>query len=117
MQCLEQARAWRSFTDSSGPQHVLAPWSWGLQGWQEEVGRASRAARPGSEAGAANLLSLLLCASVHVVGGLKLGLHSLIIYLGKEEEAGEPRGIQETKELGVLPRSLKTRDQLPLEEL
>lgn len=49
-----------------------------------EVSRASRAARPGSEVGAANLLSLLLCASVRVIGRLKLGLHSLIIYSGRQ---------------------------------
>lgn len=64
-----------------------------LQGWQETVSRASRAARPGSEAGAANLLSLFLCASVQVVSRLKLGLHSLIIYLGREE-AGEQEGLR-----------------------
>lgn len=80
-------------------------------------GQGKQSSKARERSGAANLLSLLLCASVHVVGGLKLGLHSLIIYLGKEEEAGEPRGSQETEELGVLPRSLRTRDQLPLEEL
>lgn len=75
-------------------------------GMAGQVGRASRAARPGSEAGAANLLSLLLRASVPVVGRLKLGLHSLIIYPGKQGEAGEPRGIQETQKPEALPRSL-----------
>lgn len=86
-------------------------------GMAGEVSRASRAARPGSEAGAANLLSLLLRASVRVVGRLKLGLHSLIIYPGKQGEAGEQRGIQETQRPEALPRSLGARDQLPLWEL
>lgn len=59
-----------------------------------EVGRASRAARPGSKAGAANLLSLLLCASVQVVGRIKLGLHSLIIYPGKQGKLVNPEGFR-----------------------
>lgn len=95
---MDQAGAWRSFGEPKGPHHVLAPQNWCLQSWQEEVGRAGRAARPGSEAGAANLLSPLLCAFVQVISRLKLRLHSLIIYLGKEEELvnqdglGRPRG-------------------------
>lgn len=81
------------------------------------MGRASGAARSGSEAGAANLLSLLLCASIRVICWLKLRLHSLISYPGKEEEAGEPGGTRETKGPEVLPRSLKTYVQPPLREL
>lgn len=73
-----------------------------LQGWQEEAGRASRAARPGSKAGAANLLSLLLCASIQVVCRVRLGVHVQIIYPGKEEEAGEPRGTWEMERTEVL---------------
>lgn len=83
-----------------------------------EVSRASRAVRPVSEVGAANLLSLLLRASVPVVvGRLKLGLHSLTIYPGRQGEAGELRGIQETQRPEALPRSLGAWDQLPLGEL
>lgn len=81
------------------------------------MGRASRAARPGSEAGTANLLSLLLRASIRVICWLKLGLHSLISYPGKEDEAGEPRGTRETTRPEVLPRSLMPYGQLPLQEL
>lgn len=73
-----------------------------LQGWQEEAGRANRAARPGSEAGAANLLSLLFRASVQVICWVKLGVHSQIIYPGKEEEVGEPRRTWEIKKPEVL---------------
>lgn len=73
-----------------------------VQGWQEEAGKASRAARPGSEAGAANLLSPLVCASVQVICWVKLGVHTQIIYSGKEEEAGEPRGTWKTKGLEVV---------------
>lgn len=68
-----------------------------VQVWQEEAGRASRAARPGSEAGAANLLSPLVRASVQVICWVKLRVHAQIIYPGKGEEAGEPRGTWKTK--------------------
>lgn len=68
-----------------------------VQVWQEEAGRASRAAKPGSEAGAANLLSPLVRASIQVICWVKLGVHAQIVYPGKEEEAGEPRETRKTK--------------------
>lgn len=84
--------------------------------WSGGGGQGKQSSQAREQSGGANLLSLLLRASIRVICGLELRLHSLI-YRGKEEEAGEPKGTWETKRLEKLLRSVETCDQLPPGEL